>query len=106
MPKEMENYKLSSGFVTSGANLGFEKALVDHQDLDSLIGQLMQYIEATYQDKEQREAQKGIVKRLCRDWLTHIYDWEKGWEVAFHVNPVEKADESTDTWTSKYIINS
>ena len=104
VPKKMENYKLSTGFVTSGANLGIEKALVDHQDLDSLIGRLMQYIEATYQDKEQREAQKGLVKGLCREWLTHIYDWESGWEVAFHVNPNERPENSAPIWTSKYRI--
>lgn len=100
VPRDMENYKLSSGFVTSGANLGNTKALVDHGDLDSLIGRLMQYIEATYQDKEQRDAQKGIVKSLAREWLTHIYDWQYGWEIAFHVNPDNRKTE--DEWTSRF----
>jgi len=104
-PPAMENVELSNGYVTSGANLGTQKALVDHQDLDSLIGRMMQYIEATYQDKEQREAHKGIVKAMCREWLTHIYDWERGWEIAFHVNPSNRVEDSNDVWTSKYLIS-
>lgn len=98
-PKEMDNIKLSNGFVCSGIEIGTVKALVDHSDLDSLIGQLMQHIEATYQDKEQREAQKNIVKRLCREWLVHIYEWQEGWEVSLNVNPKHSKE-----LTSKYII--
>ena len=98
-----ENVQLSSGFVTSGANIRIQKSLVDHGDLDNLIGQLMNYVEATYQDKEQRDAHKRLVKRVCREWLQHIYEWQRGWEIAFSVNPKEKKTDSD--WTNTYKIS-
>lgn len=80
-----------------------QKALVDHADLDSLIGMLMQHIEATFIDKEQREAQKSIIKTMTREWLRHIYEWEKGWEVAVHINPNSRS--TSDDWSNRYIID-
>jgi len=88
MSEEHINVKLSNGFVTSLDTLtATHRALIDHGDLSNLIGQLMQYIEATYQDKEQRDAHKRLVKVACRDWLSGIYDWQDGWNIKFCVNP-------------------
>ena len=111
-PKDIEeeriNIELANGFMTSMDSVTTGRVLIDHSHLSNLIGQLMQYIEATYQDKEQREAHKGIVKNICREWLTHQYEWQKGWEVAYHVNPNNKISNVDGTnvteWTNKYII--
>ena len=45
---------------------------IHHQDLDSLIGQLMQMFELNG-DVEQRNAQKSAAKQICRDWLDNSY---------------------------------
>ena len=90
---EMEN-------VASG--LSYESVLVNHGDLDSLVGQLMQYIEATYSDKEQREAHKRICKTMTREWLNHLYQWQKGWEIAVHVNPNSR--EAKEDWSIRYEV--
>jgi len=99
------NVKLANGYVTSLSSLKSERVLIDHEDLSSLVGQLMQYIEATYSDIEQRNAHKGIVKNICRDWLNDYYKWQKGWSVMFNVNPNE-SDESSASMPSyiKYVI--
>jgi hypothetical protein len=86
--------------VASG--LSYESILVNHGDLDCLVGQIMQYIEATYSDKEQREAHKRICKTTIREWLNHLYEWQKGWEIAVHVNP--KSRQVSDEWSARYKV--
>jgi len=103
MSEEPENVKFGNNYVTSLDNIKMIKVLVDHGDLDDLIGRLMNYVEATYQDKEQRDAHKRLVKRVCREWLDSVYKWENGWEIAFSVDPEEKKTESD--WTNTYKIS-
>lgn len=43
--------------------------LIDWQNLRDLEGRLLTYIDATYADKEQREAQKSILKNVLRNWM-------------------------------------
>ena len=52
------------------SEFGYTKygAMINWSELNSLIGQLLTYVDATYQDKEQREAHKSLVKNTVRDW--------------------------------------
>lgn len=45
---------------------------VSHEELNPLIGRLMQLAELTG-DREQREALKAELKYRCRDWLNDLY---------------------------------
>ena len=53
-------------------------ALIDFADISSLTGQLLTYVDATYSDKEQREAHKSLVKKVLRNWY---YACENSWSV-------------------------
>lgn len=52
--------------------------LVSHQELDNLIGRLMQMCDLTG-DIEQRKALKDTIKRLTREWLDSLYE-ESGYD--------------------------
>lgn len=51
---------------------------VSHQELDSLIGRLMQMCDLTG-DLEQRTALKSTIKQISRDWLDNLYE-DSGYE--------------------------
>lgn len=38
-----------------------------------LVGELLTYVDATYQDKEQREAQKDIVRNIVYRWFDNSF---------------------------------
>lgn len=44
----------------------------DYSDESRLVGKLLTYIDATYTDKEQREAHKDIVKNLVYDYCNDL----------------------------------
>ena len=46
---------------------------INYNDSYNLIGRLLTYVDATYQDKEQREAHKGILKRTIKEWMVDLY---------------------------------
>lgn len=45
--------------------------LINWDELRDLEGKLLTYIDATFIDKEQREAQKSLVRNLIREWYRH-----------------------------------
>jgi hypothetical protein len=47
--------------------------LVSHQELDSLIARLMHVAELD-SDKEHRDALKGELKSISRNWLDSLYE--------------------------------
>jgi len=49
-------------------------ALISFRDLENLTGKLLTYIDATYQDREQRNAHKSIIRVILRNWY---YEEEK-----------------------------
>lgn len=52
--------------------------VINGHHIDSLVGKLLTYIDATYQDKDQREAQKKIARQTAWDWFnTHRESGEK-----------------------------
>lgn len=51
---------------------------LDHDELDSLVGRLMQMCDLIG-DVEQRKALKDTIKRTCRDWLDDMYQ-EAGYD--------------------------
>jgi hypothetical protein len=55
---------------------GFNKfgAMINWDELNELIGLLLTYVDATYQDKEQREAHKSLVRNTVRDWYNRCED--------------------------------
>lgn len=62
--------QVEKGHVMSKVSEGYSKfgSLINFTDIDSLVGQLLTYVDATYQDLEQRNAHKSIVKRTVRNW--------------------------------------
>ena len=46
---------------------------INFADVNYLVGKLLTYVDATYQDKEQREAHKQIVKNICYFWTDELY---------------------------------
>lgn len=65
--------------------------LVSHQNLDNLIGRLMQMCDLTG-DIEQRKALKDTIKQLSRDWLDGIYEssgYDKYTGIKEDVTPIE-----------------
>jgi len=46
---------------------------LDYDDARDIVGKLLTYIDATFTDKEQREAQKQLVKRTVYDWFGRLY---------------------------------
>lgn len=51
--------------------------LIDWSDIQSLEGRLLTHVDATYADKEQREAQKSLVRMTVREWMRGL---ENEWE--------------------------
>jgi len=51
---------------------------VSHQELDNLVGRLMQMCDLTG-DLEQRIALKSTIKQISRDWLDTLYE-DSGYE--------------------------
>lgn len=45
--------------------------VIDGHHIDDLVGKLLTYVDATYQDKEQREAHKSIVRKTAWEWFNH-----------------------------------
>ena len=45
----------------------------DHEDEGRLVGKLLTYIDATYSDKEQREAHKALVKDLMYGYFGDLH---------------------------------
>lgn len=45
--------------------------IVDWHEIDDLVGKLLTYVDATYSDKEQREAHKSIVRDTVWKWFNH-----------------------------------
>ena len=48
-------------------------ALISHQELDGLVGRLMQMCDLMG-DQEQRQALKSEIKQRCREWLDSEYE--------------------------------
>lgn len=51
---------------------------VSHQELDGLVGRLMQICDLTG-DLKQRTALKSTIKQISRDWLDNLYE-DAGYE--------------------------
>lgn len=62
--------QVKKGLVMSKISEGYSKfgTIIDFEDINSLLGQLLTYVDATYSDLEQRNAHKSVVKKLVCDW--------------------------------------
>lgn len=49
-------------------------AVILREDTNDLVGKLLTYVDATFTDPKQREAQKSIVKQTVYNWF---YDLEE-----------------------------
>lgn len=45
-----------------------------HTQVNFLVGKLLTVTDATFADKEQREAQKSIIKKEVNDWRDYVYE--------------------------------
>lgn len=68
---------------TGNPGEAYYAVLVSHQELDNLVGRLMQMCDLTG-DLEQRKALKDTIKQISRDWLDGLYE-----------------DSGYDKWTGK-----
>lgn len=59
---------------------------VSHEELDSLVGQMMQMCDLMG-DREQREALKSEIKQRARRWLTNLYE-ESGYDKRHRIDDV------------------
>lgn len=71
--EEIDRFKAFLGVVTyEGTNFQYHMVLLSHQELNGLIGQLLQMCDLMT-DPEQRKATKDTVKRICRAWMDDCY---------------------------------
>lgn len=45
---------------------------INYTEVYDLVGKLLTFIDATYQDKQQRDAQKTLLKHTVYDWYNNI----------------------------------
>lgn len=50
------------------------KVEISWSEVYSLVGRLLNYVDATFTDVEQRKAQKRLVKNTCYDWIRDLYE--------------------------------
>ena len=58
---------------------------INYNDAYTLIGRMLTYVDATYSDKEQREAQKSIVKREIKGWMVGLYKEQYPDKPEYHI---------------------
>lgn len=44
-----------------------------HVQVNFLVGKMLTITDATFSDKEQREAQKSLIKKELNDWRDYVY---------------------------------
>lgn len=64
---------------------------INFTDIDNLIGKLLTIVDATFTDKEQREAQKSVIKSIVRDWGHSRYDYLPSIDWSFKYNPESRS---------------
>ena len=62
-----------------------KKIQIDYRDFYPLVGRLLTLVDATYTDKEQRKAQKDVVKPILYNWIHDLYEQQyPGYDFAPH----------------------
>lgn len=75
-------------------------AMINFDELDSLVGQLLTYVDATYTDLEQRKAHKSIIKNIARSWY---YECEEQYPIkARFVNGGNPNDLTYEKWEREF----
>jgi hypothetical protein len=57
--------------------------VIDDSDINCLIGKLLTYIDATYSDREQREAHKSLVKQTVYNWYNSHREYQGIYRIQF-----------------------
>jgi hypothetical protein len=52
---------------------GYVCAPVNHADVNALVAELMQFLEATQPEGSRLDSQKALVKKICRNWMETQY---------------------------------
>jgi hypothetical protein len=60
-----------------------------------LVGRLLTYVEATYTDRTQREAQKDIIRSIVYPWFEQECKWDEITEKVDKFITEQLSDEST-----------
>lgn len=68
MSSEEKTPAVAEGYSEHGQVVGYS-------DINNLVGRLLTYIDATYSDREQREAQKTLIKGVVFDWYEKKSQW-------------------------------
>lgn len=66
----------------------YNACILEHNDVSSLVGQLLTYIDATFTDPEQRKAHKDIVKEKVYGWHQSLR--ERAVQTVDSHTPIEK----------------
>ena len=80
------------------AGYGKSGTIVGYEDVTRLVGKLLTYIDATYSDKEQREAQKTILKGIVYDWSRDNREWHGMTEIEFSYKDADKIPKLFTWW--------
>lgn len=54
-----------------GPKYNSSSPIVEHYDIDNLVGKLLTYVDATYSDPMQRSAHKDLIRQSVWDWYKH-----------------------------------
>lgn len=46
---------------------------ITYEESGYLLGRLLTLVDATFQDQNQREAHKSLVRREVKDWMVNLY---------------------------------
>lgn len=90
MKQLKRQYKKLIQVPTGNPGEAYFAVLVSHQELDNLVGRLMQMCDLTG-DIEQRKALKDTIKNLTREWLDNLYEdsgYDKWTGIKEDVEPV------------------
>lgn len=70
----------------------------DYQRTNTRVGRILTIIDASFQDREQREAVKSLVRQALYDERTEIYEIVNQFAKAFGKQALEPTDAYIDKW--------
>ena len=66
------------------------KVMLEMNEVSGLVGKLLTVADASFQDKQQREAVKSLIKQM-------VWDWSKEWHLGVNEEELKKMQENSET---------
>jgi hypothetical protein len=67
----------------------FSQVKIEMNDISNLVGQLLTIADASFQDKQQREAVKSLIKNT-------VWDWGREWHIAATSENIKWIEENSE----------